>query len=86
MSHHHHDHPEEKTADLSFQERLTKLFDHWVKHNMDHADTYREWAAKAEKEQLTQVATLLEDAARMTLEISETIQEAARIVRRHPES
>ncbi len=27
--------------------KLNKLLHHWMEHNHEHADTYREWAEKA---------------------------------------
>jgi len=78
--HHHHDHDEERTG-LSFEEKMSKMLDHWVKHNDDHAATYREWAAKAKDGEMPQVADLLEDAAEMTLKISEKFEEAARLIK-----
>ena len=61
---------------------MIKLLEHWVKHNDDHADTYRDWAAKAKDDHMDQVALLLEEAAEMTLKISEKFQDAARIIRK----
>ena len=76
MSHHHHD----KESDMSFQEKLEKLLQHWVKHNTDHAETYREWMKKAETEDMKEVANCLEEAAAMTIQINEKFEEAIRSV------
>jgi len=76
MSHHHHD----KESDMSFQEKLEKLLQHWVKHNTDHAETYREWMKKAEMEDMMEVANCLEEAAAMTIQINEKFEEAIRSV------
>ncbi|MCL0081693.1 hypothetical protein M1N89_00440 [Dehalococcoidia bacterium] len=29
------------------REKLRTLVDHWIEHNRDHADEFREWAGKA---------------------------------------
>ncbi len=68
MTHHHHEH--EIKSDLSFQEKMVKLLDHWIKHNSEHADNYRNWAIRAKQENLDEVSFLLEGAASLTLDIS----------------
>jgi hypothetical protein len=80
--HHHHDHDHEIVSTLSFYEKIIKLLEHWVKHNDDHAGTYRDWAKKAKEKNMDEAGSLLEDAAEMTLEISKKFEEAARIIRR----
>ncbi len=80
--HHHHDHDHEIESTLSFDEKMIKLLEHWVKHNDDHAETYRGWAKKAKEKNMDETASLLENAAEMTLEISKKFEEAARIIRR----
>ena len=83
MTHHHHhdhDHSEERTG-LSFEEKISKILDHWVKHNDDHTATYRDWAGKAKDGEMPQVAGLIEEAAEMTLKISEKFEEAARLIK-----
>jgi len=80
--HHHHDHDHEIESTLSFDEKMIKLLEHWVKHNDDHAETYRGWAKKAKEKNMDETGSLLEDAAEMTLEISKKFEEAARIIRR----
>ena len=80
--HHHHDHDHEIVSTLSFDEKMIKLLEHWVKHNDDHAETSRGWAKKAKEKNMDEAGSLLEDAAEMTLEISKKFEEAARIIRR----
>lgn len=80
MTHHHH-HNGEGSSGLSFEERMIKLLEHWIKHNDDHAGNYRDWAAKAETAHMARVASLLEDAAVMTAQISEKFEAAARHIR-----
>ncbi|OQY06406.1 MAG: hypothetical protein B6I22_05490 [Desulfobacteraceae bacterium 4572_123] len=85
MSHHHEHHHEHENdhgapGSLSFNEKMVKLLDHWVKHNDDHASNYRDWAAKARTENLSEAAALLEEAAAMTRQISEKFETAAKLI------
>ncbi|MBT4363548.1 MAG: hypothetical protein HOD17_03585 [Desulfobacteraceae bacterium] len=74
MSHHDHNHDTQST--MSFEEKLVKLLDHWVKHNIDHAGTYKEWAEKAGDKGLDKVVLLLNEASELTIEINEKFKEA----------
>ncbi|MEJ2656854.1 MAG: hypothetical protein P8012_06610 [Desulfobacterales bacterium] len=75
MTHHHH-HNHEIKSTLSFDEKMIKLLEHWIKHNEDHAQTYRDWAQKAKEKNNNEVAQLLEDSAEMTLMISKKFESA----------
>jgi len=74
MSHHHHD----TETEMPFLEKMEKLLQHWIKHNVDHAKTYQEWRKKAEKEDLVNVAEILEEAAEMTAQLNEKFERALR--------
>jgi hypothetical protein len=74
MNHHHH-HTEEE---MPLIEKLEKLLQHWIKHNADHAKTYREWKEKAEKEDLIKVAEIMEEAAVVTTQLNEKLRQAIR--------
>ncbi len=78
MSHHHHASPQP----LTLEEKLTKLLDHWVSHNDDHAKNYRDWGVQAKTVNLNEVADLLEEAAQLTEHISEKFMAAAAILKR----
>ncbi len=75
MNHHHHHHTEEE---MPFIEKLGKLLQHWIKHNIDHAKTYREWKERAEKEDLIKVAEIMEEAAVVTTQLNEKLRQAIR--------
>lgn len=77
MTHHHH-HDHEIRSSLSFDEKMIKLLDHWIKHNDDHAETYKNWANKAKENDLADAAVLLEDAAEMTLLINKKFENAVK--------
>ena len=74
--HHHHHHHDEDQTQLSFPDKFEKILAHWLKHNDDHAATYRSWAAKARDNGMRTSADHLEEAARMTMEISSKFQDA----------
>jgi len=78
MAHHHHDH--EIQSLLSFEEKMIKLLEHWIKHNDDHAQTYRDWAQKAKEKNKVKAALMLEDAAEMTLSISKKFESAIKLI------
>ena len=73
MSHHHHHDPE---TEMPFPEKLEKILEHWLKHNEDHAATYRSWAQQARDNGLENAAAQLDTAASMTMEISGKFQAA----------
>ncbi|OQX04041.1 MAG: hypothetical protein BWK80_54430 [Desulfobacteraceae bacterium IS3] len=93
MSHHHddhghhhahdhdHHHRHEIQSSLSFEEKLVKILEHWVRHNDDHAETYRSWAQRANAEKFSEVRELLEGAADMTAAISKKFEAAANLVK-----
>lgn len=55
---------------------MIKLLKHWIKHNDDHAATYRDWAQKAKQQGRDEAASLLEDAAAMTARTSKLFEQA----------
>jgi hypothetical protein len=77
MTHTHH----EIESSLSFNEKMIKLLNHWIKHNQDHADTYLEWAQKAESHHLTQVTENLKKIQLLTQEIHHNLIDAKKSVK-----
>jgi hypothetical protein len=80
--HEHHRHTHESEGQLSFHEKLIKLLEHWVKHNQDHAQTYRQWAAKVNDQEMSDVAALLEKAVEKTLVINQDFQQALELLKK----
>ncbi len=78
--HHDHDHAGESGDALSFDRKLVKLLQHWIRHNDDHAENYRDWARKAKENNFTQEGRLMEDAAEMTLAISQKFEAAIKLI------
>lgn len=79
MSHHHHHHTD---GTLTFEEKLDKLLDHWIKHNIDHAGNYREWKTRTSDAGMTSVAEQLEKAAVMTEEMNRLFETAREELRK----
>ena len=72
---------DEIKSDLSFEDRLVKLLEHWIKHNRDHSDSYRDWSRKASREGLTDIAQLIEAAAEKTTRINREFEKALALVK-----
>ncbi len=78
MGHHHDDTHGEPGAELSFSEKGTRLLNHWIHHNQDHAQNYLHWAAEFRNHNFSDAAALLESAAEMTRQIDHVLGEALR--------
>lgn len=91
MSHHdphhaQHDHPHQldhshgksrtSSADMPLELKLVKLLEHWMAHNDDHANTYRQWSALSRERGFVEAAALIEEAARQTEGITATFKAA----------
>jgi hypothetical protein len=72
--HHHHDH--ESQSGMPFNEKLLKMLDHWIKHNVDHAVNYRNWAEKAKTKGEDEAGRLLEEAAEMSIAVNDKFEKA----------
>ncbi len=87
---HHHDHTHDDHQDhthgasgtLSFEEKMSKLLEHWIKHNDDHADSYRDWAQKASAEDMKTAAHLLVEVAELTGQITGKFQQALATIKK----
>ena len=82
--HHHHDHKgtgsDDQAPDLSFPEKAEKLLAHWIHHNIDHAQNYRQWAAAFNQHGLSDAGALLDAAAELTDQINQKLEQAARLI------
>jgi hypothetical protein len=78
--HDHHNHSHQNEHSLPLESKMDKLLLHWIQHNEDHASNYRVWANRAAEEKLTAIAQRLEEAARLTDRITQTLKEAARLL------
>lgn len=62
-------------------ERLKKLLDHWSEHNLEHAETYREWAEKISKLGNRDAAETLERLSLETKKLQSLFEEVREKVR-----
>jgi len=63
---HHHDHTQHTDGTLSFEDKMIKLLEHWIKHNDDHADSYRDWAQKAQSHGMPEAGAQLLEVVELT--------------------
>ena len=79
---HSHGHSHDEPSHLSFEEKLIKLLAHWIKHNVDHADTYTEWAEKSKASHLETVAGLLAEAAQISRSVNAKFEAALALLKK----
>lgn len=82
--HHHHEghHHHHSESSLSFDQKMEKLLEHWLKHNTDHIETYRSWARKAKENGLNDMSALLEDIASASLGLNKKFEDAAKLLKK----
>lgn len=76
-----HSHGHDIPGSLSFDEKMIKLLEHWIKHNDGHAESYRDWGKKAKEKNMDTESMLLEEAADMTMEISKKFEAAIKSIK-----
>jgi hypothetical protein len=72
--HHHPDHGH--PAELSLDDKLIKLLEHWIRHNQEHAKTYGDWAEKAAADSKEEVSILLNEAVRLSIDLNRKFEKA----------
>jgi hypothetical protein len=65
---------------MPFDEKFSKMLNHWIKHNEDHAVNYRNWAEKAKANGQEKAGALLEEAAEMSLAVNDRFQKALALI------
>jgi len=87
MSHNHSHHlPHSQDhhgtgEELAPRAKLVKLLEHWMRHNEEHARTYRQWAETAGAQSMPEVALRLKEAAESTVAINRQFEAALKLVR-----
>ena len=80
MSHHNHQHHrgqhDNPPAELSFDEKLIKLLEHWIRHNKEHAKTYGDWAEKTAADSKGEVSILLNEAVSLSMDLNRKFEKA----------
>ncbi len=66
----------EASEDMAFARKMGILLDHWLKHNIDHAANYAEWAQKAAENHLPDTAAKIREVAELTERINTCLKEA----------
>lgn len=80
--HEPHSHDRHDAVDeLSPKEKLLKLLEYWMKHNEEHARTYRQWAETAGAQSMPEVALRLKEAAEATVAVNRQFAAALELVR-----
>lgn len=79
---HEHTHAYHRSNALSFEEKLIRIVEHWIKHNEDHVKTYRDWIAQAREQGLTAAADRLEEAVAMTEATTDKFTQALSVLHR----
>ena len=82
--HHTHTHThthDESHSEMTFEEKVNKLLEHWIKHNDDHAATYREWADRAQKEGMDEIAGIIHAAAAKNISINDEFKQALELLK-----
>ncbi|MFO7665844.1 MAG: hypothetical protein R6V76_04440 [Desulfobacterales bacterium] len=78
--HHHHEEHHETESAITFDKKMVKLLEHWIKHNSDHVETYREWAKKAKENDMEKVFVLLNEAAERSSGMNTIFKEALSLI------
>jgi hypothetical protein len=75
--HHHTHHNEENSARMPFATRAEKLIGHWIQHNEDHGQSYRQWALQFRQNHLEKAAAALDSVAELSDQIDRMLRKAA---------
>lgn len=82
-NHHHHHNGQETehgAEEMPMHEKLEKMVAHWLKHNADHAATYRRWAQRAREQGMEDVAQILESVAEESQAINKDLEKAGKLL------
>lgn len=73
---HSHDHGHSHTHELTFEQKLIKLFEHWIDHNNSHKDTFFTWSDRAKEAGLDKVAKNIETAGKLSNDVTDQLEQA----------
>jgi len=71
-----HSHGHDHTHELTFEQKLEKLFGHWIDHNDSHKDTFYTWAGRAKEAGLDKIAANIEKAGELSEEVTRQLRDA----------
>jgi hypothetical protein len=75
-SDHSHSNDHGHSHELTFEQKLEKLFGHWIDHNESHKDTFFTWAKRAREADLEEVAGHIEKAGQLSNDVTRHIKDA----------
>ena len=73
---HDHSHGHSHSHELTFEQKLEKLFAHWIDHNESHKDTFFTWAKRAKEAGLADVAASIETAGTLSQQVTDQLKAA----------
>lgn len=76
-----HDQREDILSTLTLHEKTVKMLEHWIKHNQEHADNYKQWAKDIKDNIGENISVLLKDAADLTNSVNEKFKEAVKLLK-----
>ncbi len=65
---------------MSFDEKLTTLLNHWIDHNDSHQVDYKKWAAQAREEGFNDVVDKILEALQLFQEGNQRLRQAQQIL------
>ncbi len=79
--HHHHSRAEHTQSTLPEKEKLKKVVDHWIQHNIEHARSYTDWAQRADQLGQKEVAEILTGIAAQSTRQNEDLERALTLLK-----
>lgn len=65
---------------MNEREKLRHLLPHWLEHNREYADVYRQWAEKTSASGEEELSKLLDRLCHETEKLNDFLEEALRLV------
>lgn len=74
---HSHQHQHESgSGKLSERDKLRKMIEHWIEHNVEHAQSFEQWAERARDMGESEVSELLRRATRDMIQVNGSFDKA----------
>lgn len=65
-------------------EKLTRLLNHWMEHNDEHASVYRDWAEKVSAMGSTELSRIMGTLYQETKKLNQLFEDALRVIQETP--
>lgn len=79
--HHSHDHSHSHSHELTFEQKLEKLFGHWIDHNDSHKDTFITWAQRAKEAGFDDISDRLGQVGELSEKVTTLLKEAQSLLK-----